>query len=133
MFFRSSHCYGDLCIGLSTGASESSNYRSGVIKLVLQRTRAPIRNGDSYQTLSFMEHLQLLQKSKGFTENRLFLNFFFYFLICGKVTSGLVLGSSLCWEGKKDLHCHSTAGAGPSTLLGLLAQMPSSAGGGGTG
>lgn len=58
------------------------NYISQVIRLILRRPNAPIRSGDrfSYQALPFMEHLQLLQKAKGFTRNGLF--FFFFFFWC---------------------------------------------------
>lgn len=119
MLFWCLDCYGDLCIGLSTGASGSSNYRSQVIRLVLKGPKAPIRSGDSfsYQVLPFMEHLQSLQKAKGFTANGIIL--FYYFLICcrvkGRKAAGLAPRTVHCWEGKKALPCCRASGAGPST------------------
>lgn len=128
MLFWCLDCYGDLCTGLSTGASGSSNCRSQVIRLVLKGSKAPVRSGDrfSYHALPFMEHLQSLQKAKGFTANGII----FFFICCrtkGQKRTRLAPGSARCWEGKKALHCCRASGAGCSTLLALPTQTPVSA------
>lgn len=78
-----------------------------------------------------MEHLQSLQKAKGFTANGIFFSFLFFPPICcraqGQKAAGLAPGGAHCWKGKKELHCCRAGGAGPSTPLALTTQTPASA------